>query len=156
MPNVIKLAAAAVAVLVVAVVGFQLLPAPGGVGGPAATPAPTPAPTPVPTHAPTPSPAHRHPGRRHQSAPLVAGTYRVPDPFIAVHDLVSGAVDDLSGRAEPGSRSYRTEPANFAPALMIDRVHRVFADPCHPDPASSTAVDASRHPSTRSSPSSAP
>ena len=54
-----KLAIAAAAVLVVAVVGFNLLPASGGVGGaPAATPLPTlaPTPTPAPTATPAPTP----------------------------------------------------------------------------------------------------
>ena len=51
-----KLAIAAAAVLVVAVVGINLLPGGGGFGGPAATPTPSLAPTPSPTVTPSGSP----------------------------------------------------------------------------------------------------
>jgi hypothetical protein len=51
MNNVTRLAIGAAAVLVVAVLGFNLLPRTGGVGGPAApTPTPTLATTPIPTY----------------------------------------------------------------------------------------------------------
>jgi hypothetical protein len=49
-----KLAAAIAAVVVVAVVGFNLLPASGGV---AATPSPSPSPSPSPTPTPSPTPS---------------------------------------------------------------------------------------------------
>jgi hypothetical protein len=57
-----RLGIAIAAVVVVAVAGFTLLPAVGGVGGPVATPtpiaspSPAPTPTPSPTAAPTPTP----------------------------------------------------------------------------------------------------
>jgi hypothetical protein len=53
-----KLLVAAAAVVVVAVVGINLMPASGRVGGGGAVPtaSPTPAPTPAPTPSPTPSP----------------------------------------------------------------------------------------------------
>lgn len=52
-----KLAIAAAAVVVVAVVGINLLPASGGVaGGPAATPSPTPTPSATPLPSPSPTP----------------------------------------------------------------------------------------------------
>jgi hypothetical protein len=60
-----KLAAGAAAVLVVAVVGYQLLPARGGSGGPTATPVSSP--TPAPTEAPL----------LPRSGKLDPGTYRV-------------------------------------------------------------------------------
>jgi hypothetical protein len=55
-----KIAVAAAAVLVVALVGYNLLPAGStGVGGPAATPSPTAAPTTAPTAAPSTAPLSR-------------------------------------------------------------------------------------------------
>ena len=55
-----KIAVAAAAVLIVAIVGYNLLPAGStGTGGPAATPAPTASPTPTP--APTASPTRTRP-----------------------------------------------------------------------------------------------
>ena len=135
MPNVIKLAAAAVAVLVVAVVGFQLLPASGGIGGPAATPAPTGTPTPVPTHTPTPSPSPSVIAVGATNTPLKAGTYRVADPF-KPFTISFPAPWTISAAEQTGVAFYRTEPANFAPSVIIDRVHRVYSDPCHPDSSS--------------------
>jgi hypothetical protein len=56
MNNVAKLAIAAAAVLVAAVVGINLLPASGGRGGgPTVSPSPTPSPTPQPSPSPTPA-----------------------------------------------------------------------------------------------------
>lgn len=53
-----KLAIVAAAVLVVAVIGMNMLPAGGRVGGgPAATPTPTPTPSPTPTPQPSPPPS---------------------------------------------------------------------------------------------------
>jgi hypothetical protein len=54
-----KLAAAAAAVVVIAVIGFNLLPGLGSLGGPGPTPTPTP--TVVPTPEPTPTPVARFP-----------------------------------------------------------------------------------------------
>jgi hypothetical protein len=50
-----KLAIAAVAVVVVAFVGINLLPTQGGIGGPGPSPTPTAVPTPTPTTVPSPS-----------------------------------------------------------------------------------------------------
>ena len=52
-----KLAIGAAAVLVVAIVGFNLLPGRGGLGGPAASPTPTPSANPSPTATPAASEA---------------------------------------------------------------------------------------------------
>jgi hypothetical protein len=80
MNNALKLAIAAAAVVVVAIIGVNLLPRNGGIGGtgpspsPVATPAttPTPAPTQVP---PSPTPAASGLSTGFPEAPLKAGTY---------------------------------------------------------------------------------
>jgi hypothetical protein len=56
MTTIPKLAIAAATVVVLAVVGINLLPAVGGVGGPAVTPSPSPSPTPTSSATPGPSP----------------------------------------------------------------------------------------------------
>lgn len=66
-----KLAMAAAAVVVVAIVGYNLLPSQGGVGGSPATPSPTPSISPSPTlRLGTPGPSGAVP-----EGPLAAGTY---------------------------------------------------------------------------------
>ncbi len=57
MNNIARLAIVAAAVVVVAVVGYNLLPGTGGVGGPSATASPSPTPTPPPTPIASPTEA---------------------------------------------------------------------------------------------------
>lgn len=135
MPNLIKLTAAAVAVLVVAVVGFQLLPTSSLLGGPTSTPAPTATLAPLPTTTPAPSSSPPVIAMGTRDAQLTPGTYRVADPFrpYTVSFPSSWSVADAE---RSGVVLYRTEPADFAPTVIIDRIHELFADPCHPPLAS--------------------
>jgi hypothetical protein len=73
-----KLAAAALAVVVVAVIGYQLIPSrPGGIGGvPTAAPSPTPSPTPSATPLATSSQLPVT-----DTGALPAGTYEIGSPF---------------------------------------------------------------------------
>ena len=66
---------------------------------------------------------------------LAAGTYRVADPF-RPYTISLPAEWTLQTAGLAGLALYRTQPANFAPTLIIGRAHQVYADPCHPDPAS--------------------
>ena len=96
--NYAKLAIAAAAVLVVAVVGFQFLPSSGGVGGPAA-PTPTPSSTPAPSPSLTPAPALR-------DGPLDAGTYTLDRNLGITIDVPAGwsrCCDAYIGNDETGS-----------------------------------------------------
>ncbi len=80
MNNALKLAIAAAAVVVVAVVGVNLLPRQGGIGGPGPSQTPRPSPSPTASPAPTASPT---PGGSFvvlPDGPLSAGTYTVA-PF---------------------------------------------------------------------------
>ena len=74
MSNIARIAIAAAAVLVVAVLGYNFLPGNGGIGGP------HPSPSPSPTLAPTPSPAATPGALALQlTGPLAPGTYYVDD-----------------------------------------------------------------------------
>jgi hypothetical protein len=77
MSNALKLAIAAAAVVVVALVGINLLPRSGGVGGPGPTPTSNPTQVPSPTQAPSPSTA----SNLNFTGSYVAGTtYVIEDP----------------------------------------------------------------------------
>lgn len=76
MKTYLKLAIVAAAVVVVAVIGYTVLPSPNGVGGPESTPVPTPTSTPAPAPTSTPSPTLG----LNPEGPLPAGTY-VATPF---------------------------------------------------------------------------
>ena len=75
MNNALKLAIAAAAVVVVALVGINLMPGSGVIGGPGPSPTPNPTPTLSPTQAPSPSPA----SNLNFTGDYVAGTTYVLD-----------------------------------------------------------------------------
>jgi hypothetical protein len=102
--NALKFTMAATAVVVVAIVGINLLPRSGGVGGPVQTVAPTPRSTPSPSAAssqspapsPSPSPA------RIPDGPLAAGTYST-QPFAGSGGLCAGQTGCIEAGAEDDS-----------------------------------------------------
>jgi len=128
MTSKMQIAAVAIAIIAVAFVGWRLLPAPSGVAGP--TPVPSPSVTPSPA-TPSPSPSTIQVGLADTFA-LQPGTFRVADPFITPLTLTFASPWTADGARAEGIGFYRTEPAMFAPALLVDRVYRVFDDPCHP------------------------
>jgi hypothetical protein len=150
MNTTVRLALAAAAVLVVAVVGFNVLPGGGGIGGFGPTPSSSPSPTPPPT--PTPSPMAIHSGA------LAAGTY-VMTPF-AGPNAEGMCMPQATGCAEsPADDSIRvtlTVPDGFeAPTrpslalifgpggetgLVVLRGGRLYGDPCHTTPPPDIAV----------------
>lgn len=138
MTSKMQIAAVAVAIIAVAFVGWRLLPAPSGVAGPSPIASPSASPSPT---TPSPSPSTIPIGIANVY-PFQPGTYQVPDPFIAPL-TISFASTFTSGVLMPGAIAfYRSEPADFAPGLVIDRPYRVFDDPCHP-PALSASPSAS-------------
>jgi hypothetical protein len=116
-------------VVVVAVVGFNLLPGQGGVGGggPAVSPSPSPAPTATLTALPSPSPspaaAFPSPG------PLAAGTHRAVLEGVPFSFSVRGSgwnVDEFHGI---GRNKYGE--ADFVGLDFWDSApESVYADPC--------------------------
>jgi hypothetical protein len=135
-----KLAIAAAAVVVVAVVGINLMPANSGVvGGPGPTASPTPSPTPSPSPSPTATPVALIP----PPGPLAAGTHTAVLEGIPLSFSVPGsgwtAFDGgFIGKGEGG------QPGDFALALWASAPESVYSDPCahtrlSPDP-SHTAV----------------
>lgn len=144
MTSKLQIAAVAVAIVAVVFVGWRLLPAPSGVGGPEPTVTPSSSPSASPSPAsPSPIPATSTIEMGVANRRLPAGTYRVADPF-RPYTISFPAAWTLETAQMAGIALYRTQPANFAPALTINRVHRVYADPCHPDPALPSAAPAIR------------
>jgi hypothetical protein len=155
MNSALKLAIAAAAVVVVAIVGINLLPTSGGVGG--LGPSPTPSPT--PSSSPSSSPASFPDG------PLPAGSYAV-QPFVGSGLLCGGqagcteaAAEDDSirmtftvpeGWAGVGGTIFRTVENNAPPGgagLLFSRGPWLYSDPCGrtrppaPDVSTGTTVD---------------
>ena len=119
----IKIVLAAAAVVVVALIGINLIPRSGGVGGPSSTPAATPTPTPAPTLPP--------------SGLLAPGTYRSNfggGPFITF-TLPAGWTSNPATVGKPGS-----DPPNGMVINTWLNVATVYTDPCH---SQTTAVTVS-------------
>ncbi len=122
-----KYAFAAAAVLVVAVVGYNLLPRISGPGG--STTAPTVQPTVAPTVAPSPSPAATPRLKTVTTAPFVgedplddaiAFTFQYPDGW-------EGDGDDSFVALRDGLVS-----EDAWAALLFARGHSLYSDPCRP------------------------
>lgn len=112
MPSIVKLAAGAVAILVVVVVGFRFLPASAGIGGPTVTPVPTPSPTPSPTSSPSPSPSPSP--ALFPNGSLPAGSYTI-QPFVGPGGLCVGQPGCTEAGAEDDSiRITLTVPDGWA------------------------------------------
>jgi len=124
----LKAAAALAAVILVAVVGYNLLPGRStGVGGPAPTASPTAAPTASPTNTPAAGPVALPEGL------LTAGRYRIkpfedPSTLSVVADVPSGwqAFDGVH-LVNPGGDSNTGILIGF---MVTDGL---FSDPCHWD-----------------------
>ena len=122
-----KLVAALAAVVVVGIVGYNLLPASGGVGtGPAASPSPTPS----PSATPSPSPVADFP----PTGPLAAGTHRavadgVPLSF-SVRSSGWTSSEPFIVKGEGG------QPDAFSLLFWLSAPENVYADPCAHTPLS--------------------
>lgn len=138
MSNVVRLAIAAAAVVVVAIVGINLVPGLGGVGGPTATPTPSPLPSLSPTPSPSPSSlAQAWPSGSLARGPVSAalrlcdprGRPCNPDvtPFSFTLPSSSWASDSrLSGALLLGSAT----PADSAWLLFLGPIGTISTDPC--------------------------
>jgi hypothetical protein len=105
-----KLAIAAAAVVVVAIVGINMLPENAAVGGPGATPTSTPTPPPSPSLAPSPSSARAV----FPEGPLAAGSYTI-QPFVGPGGLCMGQPGCTEAGAEDDSiRITLTVPDGWA------------------------------------------
>jgi hypothetical protein len=140
MNNIAKLAIAAAAVVVVAIVGFNLLPKSGGAGGPGPTASPT---TPGPatsspvTPSPIASPATLPDG------PLAAGTYSIgpapKDRFWSCPEPITPPCSNTIGLlltvpdGWAGGGEYVTKGENAPPggaSLLFTRGASLYVDPC--------------------------
>jgi hypothetical protein len=127
MNRVVLIASAAAAVLVIAILGYNLLPRTGGIGG-QATPSPTPSPTAAPTAAPaaTSLPTDTAvatvppPNREFEVGAPFALTVRVTLPADWVPSIQSASQFDFS------------RPASAYPYLGLFLVESVYLDPCRP------------------------
>ena len=108
-----KLAIAAAAVVVVAIVGYNLLPGRGSVGGVAPSASPSPTPTPLPIH----------------SGSLDAGTYSVPIPDAGV-DMTLTLPAGWKWEGNPIlTKTDVNAPDGYAIAFWGGDV-QVYTDPC--------------------------
>lgn len=142
MNSVYKIGLAAAAVLVAAIVGYNLLPRIGSVGN--ASPLPTSAPSPVPTSSsnPTASPAGSPGPWPLTDGPLVAHEY-FTRPFVPAHpsmtftfEVPDGWVGFVPFGALPASGS--EGPTGMA--LGINLVERLYSDPCKAESSFGNAV----------------
>lgn len=126
----VKLAIAAAAVVVVAVIGFNLLPADNRqTGSPSPTPAasPTPATTPTPTVAPTPRPTAV--AVFPPAGPISPGTYTAVLEGIRVSFTVSATGWVVSEGNFVGTASYG-QPADVSFNMWPNSPDNVYSDPC--------------------------
>jgi hypothetical protein len=133
-----KFAIAAAAVVVVAIVGINLLPRSGGVGG--SGPSPTPSPSPAPTATPTAATIQEFPG---YSDDVAAGTYVWRAGGAGVEDITFTIPDGWISRFGVPHKD-RDGPGEMAVGNWI--IANVYADPCQwqgslLDPAVGPTVD---------------
>lgn len=131
---------AAAALLVVAIVGYNVLPrSTVGPPGAGATSVPTSTPTLVPTAAPTGRPLP--PGSRVLTeGPLAAGTY-VADPFPSLGWRVLFTVPDDWHGAPPGAVTPAVGPGGpDGAAVAIQRPMNLYVDPCLSHAQGSSAI----------------
>jgi hypothetical protein len=131
----IRIAGAAAAVAVAAIVGINLLPGQGVGPGSTATPSPTapPSPTPAPTVAPTPIVTPLlNPTALPDSGSLAPGTYIVGDPFqLQVSMDVPAGWRVWGGVSSDGAGIYKDSPDPPAgKAIVITAVEAVYVDAC--------------------------
>ncbi len=119
----LRIALAAAAIVVVAVIGIYVLPGKSGVGGPAATASPA--------ITPSPGPSGVVLTGADVKRPLAPGTYRVAAPFAAPFSLAFGSQWTPSALAVGDANFTKTTPANGGAGVAVDLVEKVFADPCH-------------------------
>ena len=135
----LKVAASLAAVLVVAVVAWQFLPADGGPGEPTAVPSPTAtSPTATPTASPAPTGTVDLP-----DGPLSGGSYRI-QPFFFMPDpsALSIVADIPAGWTGHSSVAAITKPDENTGVLMgFMRTDTLFSDGCHWDLDGSQSPD---------------
>jgi len=121
MNSALKIALAAAAVLVVAVVGFNLMPQSNQVAAPSQTPAPTPS----ATSSPSPSPE--------ALGPLEAGTYTIDDPSLTAVPYSFTVPAGWTGRADGSITKNAGEPdeLGFFPWVVT----HVYTDACRSEGA---------------------
>jgi hypothetical protein len=126
----VKLIAALAAAIVLAVVGYNLLPGVSGPGSPTAAPTPTTAPT------PTAVAIRDVPGR---GGPLDPGQWRFhleldggSPSLTAVADIPAGWVAEAGGHGMENALATNSAPSGIA-ILFEMPAHGMFSDPCHWD-----------------------
>jgi hypothetical protein len=109
MNNTLKLALGAAIVLVVAVVGYTVIPMAGGVG------------TPTPTQRPSPAPSLG-------SGPLETGTYMISDETFTAVPFAVTVPPGWAGRAD--GHVYKDDGADGELGLVTYNVTHVYSDAC--------------------------
>jgi hypothetical protein len=120
----IRIVVAAAAVVVLALIGFNLIPRASGVGGPTSRPAPT------ATTAPSPSPTPGALSVTEGGQALKPGTYTAADPFLVpvTFSLPAGWEGNIGG-----PYAVFLQQAQGPGAVTFSIFDKVYADPCHVD-----------------------
>ena len=137
MTSKVQIAAVVATIALVAVVGLQLLPASGGIGGPASTPVPTASPSPAPSPAPSSvaTPMALEPIVAAGTTSLTPGTYQVGAPFAVPFTITLPGSGWAAQSLTEGDAGFRSNDG-FIGVLVPEAV---FPDPCtvgDPVPAS--------------------
>ncbi len=132
----LKYGIAAVAVVVVAVIGINLLPAGNGqTGGPAPTASPSPTPTVAPTPSAVPTPSATATALFPPEGPLPAGTYTAVLEGIPLSFAVPPAAWTSHPGNSVGNDSYG-QPDGISFNLWASAPDGVYSDPCAHTPLS--------------------
>jgi hypothetical protein len=127
--NTVRIAVAAAAVVVVAVLGYNMLPGRGGIGGPV-TPPPTTVPTPTTAPSPTTRPLASPGPLPLDITPLGAGTYSLASfPVGVTVDVPAGWFSCIISPDEQGVCD-RNPEAEESLGISFSIVTNVVADPC--------------------------
>jgi hypothetical protein len=132
MNNPLRIAIAAAAVLVVALIGFNVLPRQGGIGGPTVTPSP--APTASPTSSPSPSPSSSRvalQAPRDIDTQLKPGTYQVATPFAMPFAITFTSNWTPKALTQGDVEFLKSSPIDGNLYITADLIEGVFTDPCH-------------------------
>lgn len=131
----LRIALAAAAVLVVAVLGLNFIPRQGGVGGPTVTASPSPILSLAPSATPSPSPSASRGALRapqDMDISLSPGAYQVAAPF-AVPFTISFPTSWTPKSLTVGDASFaKVDPSTGNTMwVTLDLIDGVFADPCN-------------------------
>ena len=123
----LRIALAAAAVLVVALIGLNVMPRQGVIGGPSPT---VPA---SPSATPSPSASRAALNQLDMAKTLKPGTYRVADPYVVPFNITFASAwtaQTLAPHDATFAEVDPADPARWAAWIRVNLADNVYADPC--------------------------